>query len=148
LARNNIQKQIAKGEIGAPWSEEQRARANQNENVIGQRKNNQKAATKAAKLSPVAGRFETNRNAKVWTLISPEGVEHRAQNLMLWARDHTDLFGKPPGDNSAIQIANGFKAIAQTMRGKRGPGKKQRGATSYFDWTLKCLPEEQEDHHD
>jgi hypothetical protein len=140
-ARNTINKRIANGEIDTPWTDERRTRANQNENVIRQRKDSQKAATEAAKLSPVAGRFETNQNAKVWTLISPDGVEYRAQNLLLWARDNTHLFKKPTGDRSAAQIAHGFAAIAQTIRGKRKPG---RGAMSYFGWTLKCLPEEQE----
>jgi hypothetical protein len=138
-ARNAINKRIANGEIDTPWTEERRVRANQSENVIRQRKDSQKAGTEAAKLSPVAGRFETNQNAKVWTLISPGGVEYRVQNLLLWARDHTDLFEKPKGDRSADQISHGFAAIAQTMRGKRKPG---RGAMSYFGWTLKCPPEE------
>ena len=104
------------------------AQAGQTENL--------KKGTAAAQQSPIAGRFETNQEAKIWHLITPEGEEIVVRNLLMWARDHTDLFDKPPGDESAIQIANGFKAIAQSIKGNRDP------AMTYFGWTLNGLPEE------
>lgn len=103
---------------------------------------NLKLGTDAAKESPIAGRFETNQNAKIWTLVDPEGNEIEVRNLLLWCREHTELFGKPPGDKSAEQISCGFRAIAQTMTGARGRPGKQKGAMSYFGWTLKRPPEE------
>lgn len=119
------------------WSAEARARASARGETA-----NLKLGTAAAKKSPIAGRFETNQEAKIWTLIDPAGNEIVVRNLLLWARNNTDLFGKPPGDHSAAQIASGFKAIARTLEGKRGAPGKQRGALTYFGWTLKNIPED------
>ena len=69
--------------------------------------------------SLIAGRFETNQEAKIWTLVDPCGNEITVRNLILWARENTALFEKPEGDRSAHQIASGFRAIALTMCGKR-----------------------------
>lgn len=114
------------------WGEAARARAS----ARGQTEN-LKMGIEAVKKSPIAGRFETNKEAKIWILIDPSGNEIIVRNLLLWAREHTELFDKPPGDKSAAQIASGFKAIAQTLDGKRGAPGKPRGALSYFGWTLK-----------
>lgn len=72
------------------WSDEAKLRVPkvQNENL--------KKGTYAAQQSPIAGRFETNRNAKKWILIDPDGKEHHCQNLMEWARNNCELFGKEP----------------------------------------------------
>lgn len=118
------------------WGESAKARAS----ARGQT-NNLKLGTLAAQRSPIAGRTETNQEAKIWTLIDPSGNEIVVRNLLLWARANTHLFDKPPGDRSAHQIASGFKAIAQTLRGKRGTPGKQRGAMTYFGWTLKHPPQ-------
>jgi len=48
--------------------------------------------TPAAKRSPIAGPFETNINAKHWTVIAPDGAEHHVRNLRLWCERHADLF--------------------------------------------------------
>ena len=100
---------------------------------------NLKKGTDAIKCSPVTGRFETNQNAKIWTLVDPCGKEIVVRNLLNWSRENAELFGKPPGDKSAIQISSGFKAIRKTLDGKPG------GAYTYFGWTLKCLPEDPPD---
>lgn len=109
------------------------------------RTDNLRMGTAAAQQSPVAGRFETNQEAKIWILVDPSGQEYVVRNLRLWAREHTDLFGKPPGDRSADQITAGFRAIVQTMKGNRGAPGKRRGAMTYKAWTLKSLPEEPPD---
>lgn len=96
---------------------------------------NLKKGTIAAQSSPICGRFETNREAKIWTLIDPSGNEVVVRNLLMWARANTNLFDKPEGDKSAKQIAAGFMAIAQTLRGKR-----KTPAMTYFGWTLKDVP--------
>lgn len=83
-----------------------------------------------------AGRFETNQEAKIWRLVDPSGNEIIVRNLLLWARENTERFGKPPGDRSAIQIASGFEAIAATLRGTR-----KMPSMTYFGWTLKDVPE-------
>lgn len=122
------------------WGPDARARAS----ARGQTDNLKKGLA-AAQASPKAGRFETNQEAKIWTLVDPAGNEIVVRNLLLWARENTERFHKPPGDKSAIQISSGFKAIAQTMRGKRGAPGKPSGAMTYFGWTLKCIPEEPPD---
>lgn len=118
-----------------PWSDEAKARLSSK----GQTRN-LKLGVEAAKKSPIAGRSETNQMAKIWVLISPTGEEIIVQNLHLWAGEHTDLFGKPPGDKSAKQIASGFRAIARTLTGKRTPESRGRPAYSYFGWSLKEPP--------
>lgn len=97
---------------------------------------NLQLGTAAAKASPIAGRFETNQEAKIWRLVDPSGNEIIVRNLLLWARENTERFGKPPGDRSAIQIASGFEAIAATLRGTR-----KTPSMTYFGWTLKDVPE-------
>ena len=114
------------------WSEKSKAKKREQ----GQT-DNLKLGTPAAMASPVAGRFETNQMAKVWTLIDPSGNEIVVRNLLMWARENTERFGKPEGDKSARQIESGFKAIALTLRGKR-----KTPAMTYFGWTLKDLPKE------
>lgn len=103
---------------------------------------NLKLGSAAAQRSPISGRFETNQEAKIWTLVDPHGVEIVVRNLLLWARENTERFNKPPGDKSAKQIVAGIRAIAQTLAGKRGAPGKPRGSLTYFGWTLKKLPEE------
>lgn len=113
------------------WGQEARARAS----ARGQTKN-LKLGLAAAQASSKAGRFETNQAAKIWTLIDPCGREYVVRNLLMWARENADLFGKPPGDRSARQIAAGFEAISQTLACKRGAPRKPRRAMTYFGWTL------------
>lgn len=122
------------------WGEEAKKRLSAN----GQTKN-LKAGTPAAQKSPIAGRFETNQEAKIWTLIDPSGNRVIVRNLLLWARAHTHLFGKPPGDKSAKQILSGFAAIAQTLKGNRGAPGKRPGASTYFGWSMLDLPKEPDD---
>lgn len=132
--RRERQRRVRMGDH-RPWSDAAKARLS----TRGQPQNLQ-LGTAAAQRSPVAGRYETNQEAKVWILISPTGEEIIVRNLLLWARAHTDLFGKPPGDKSAGQIAAGFRAIASTLTGKRRPGSRGRPAYTYFGWTLKGPP--------
>ena len=134
--RRERQRRIVKAHP-VKWSKEAKARASgrgQTENL--------KLGVSSAQHSPVAGRFETNQEAKIWTLVDPAGNEIVARNLLLWARENTDRFQKPPGDKSARQIAAGFRAIAQTLAGNRGVPGKPRGALTYLGWSLKKLPEE------
>lgn len=98
----------------------------------------QKNGVESAKKSPKSGRFESNVNAKVWTLIAPNGREFNCTNLRLWAREHTDLFGFEPGDHSANKIAHGFHNISQTYHGTR------TGVHTYKGWSLKSAPQELE----
>lgn len=95
----------------------------------------QEKATIASNQSPLSGPFETNMEAKEWVLIDPAGEKHFCKNLMLWARKNCDLFGKEFSDKSAVQIAQGFYAVAATLAGKR-----KTAATTYKGWTLDGIP--------
>lgn len=117
------------------WGPEARERASRKGQTA-----NLSLGTAAAQASPLAGRYETNQEAKTWILVSPAGEEIVVKNLLLWARENTALFGKPAGDKSAEQISKGFGAIAQTLKGNRSVPGKPRGAMTYFGWTLKAPP--------
>lgn len=86
------------------WGEEARNR----KRADGQT-SNLMLGTAAAQQSPIAGRFETNQEAKVWVLVDPSGNEITVRNLLLWARSHAELFNKPPGDRSAAQISGDLR---------------------------------------
>ena len=130
-ACSSIWRSASHGGVSNRWGAESRARKR-----LDGRTNNLRLGTEAAKKSPVAGRFKTNQWSKVWTLIDPVGNEITVQNLLLWARENTERFGKPKGDRSASQIAHGFAAIAETLRGTR-----KTPAMTYFGWTLKAPPD-------
>lgn len=108
------------------WSTEARSKVS----AKGKTSNLQKG-TPAAQKSLIAGRFTTNREAKHWYVKSPEGIAYEFTNLMLWARDHTDLFDKPPGDRSARQIAAGFYTAKRAILG-HGKGT----TITYMDWQI------------
>ena len=118
--------------ISNHWSPVSRARAS----AKGQT-DNLKLGSPAAKKSQIAGRFETNQEAKIWHLITPTGDEIVIRNLLKWARENAALFDKTPNnDKSATQIASGFRQISRTLQGKRA-----KPSMYYFGWTLKCPPE-------
>lgn len=123
--------------VSNKWSEESKAKKRE----LGQT-DNLKLGTPAAMSSPIAGRFETNQEAKIWNLVDPSGNEIVVRNLTMWARENTERFGKPEGGKSAKQIVHGFYAIAETLRGTR-----KTPAMTYFGWTLKGLPIEPEDEN-
>ena len=130
--------QLTRSKIGRrkAWSEEAKerlAKKGKSPNLV--------LGNLAAQKSPKVGRFESNINAKIWTIVSPSGEEIAVQNLREWARNNCGLFDKPSTDRAAYQICSGFTAIAQTMSGYRGgEGNKRRGSLSYFGWTLKEPP--------
>lgn len=78
---------------------------------------NQPLATKAAKTSPKAGKFETNIHAKKWRIISPSNQIFIVRNLYQFVRDNGDLF--LPKD-----------VIFKRQGGKRGTGGEYCNATS------------------
>lgn len=61
---------------------------------------NLKMGTAAARQSPVAGPFETNQEAKLWWIISPEGTRYHLRNLRKFCRDHPHLFAPDPWPNA------------------------------------------------
>ena len=87
-------------------------------------------ASKAAQNSPLAGRFETNINAKTWRLIDPSGNRHVCTNLSLFVRSHPEAF---PNTTSALTM---FRKQASCMRN----GKPVTPKTCCGGWYVEEIP--------
>ncbi|EPD80512.1 hypothetical protein HMPREF1207_05618 [Paenibacillus sp. HGH0039] len=103
------------------WSPEKRARLSER----GQTEN-LKLGTLAAQVNPKTGPFETNEQALIWVLKSPEGIVHEFRNLSHWTRQHADILPGTPE-----QARCGIMQIKRSML-----GKTRRPVTSWKGWTL------------
>lgn len=112
--------------IGKPhqWSKETRQR----KALLGQT-DNLKQGTPAAKQSPIAGPFETNQEAKLWWVVSPQGTHYHIRNLRKFCRDHPQLFAPDPWQNACAGLIQ-VQAWLQ--------GKKERKVSQWKGWTLEC----------
>ena len=97
---------------------------------------NLKKGTPAAMASPKAGRFDTNINAKDWTLISPFGETYKCHSLTNFIRKNPQLFDIDGSDEEVNRVAAGIRSIKGNM-------KHNRRGHSYHGWTLE-LPSESE----
>ena len=76
------------------------------------------SGTAAAKLSPKAGRFVTNINAKDWMLISPEGQEFRFHSLALWMRENCEkYFDCKPDTREFVNAMSGLRGAKRCVLG-------------------------------
>ena len=89
---------------GRPWSAEKKARRSEEFKTARRKELEalQATGTKAARESPVSGPFETNRNAKIWRLKSPDGVEYQFANLNLFIRNHPAWFPNARSARTAL----------------------------------------------
>lgn len=79
--------------------------------------------TPAAQQSPLAGAFETNQNALIWTLQAPDGTTHIVRNLALWLREHADML-----DGTPEQARAGLMQIKRSMEHKtKRPVRQWKG---------------------
>lgn len=81
----------------------------------------------AAKASPIAGAFETNQEAKIWTVITPEGRQFLLRNLRKWCRENAELFAP---DDWQLAYA-GLRQVQAWFVGKR-----KHPVTGWKGWTL------------
>lgn len=127
--------------IHTSWSEESRKKRSETLKAQGLTDQAKKALEKAQAL-PESQRGEQNREAKVWLLIDPSGNIHRVVNLKNWAREHADDFDTVQSakdrERVAHNVSTGFRQIALSMRGKRGP------ISTYKGWRLDGLPREKD----
>ena len=101
----------------------------------------QKNATEAAKKSPKAGRFETNRAAIDWHLVSPNGEHFYIHSLSFWLRENCDkYFDVEPDSKQFFNIISGLSRVKRSMLGKIKEG--QRPGYSYKGW--KVIPTDYE----
>lgn len=104
------------------WSKESREKLS----TKGQTSNLTKG-TPAAKQSPVAGPFETNQEAKLWLLTSPNGDEYRVVNLKKFIRENSNLF-----DGTVEQAHAGLRQVQLSLM-----GKTKRAVSQWKGWRLK-----------
>ena len=114
------------------WS----AAARQNAAAIAERTGNLTHGTAAALALPEGQRGAQNRNAKIWHLRTPDGDPVVVTNLLDWARHHTADFGMEPTEQSAANIASGFRQIKRSMEGKIKRNGKPMSVYTYKGWTL------------
>lgn len=103
------------------WNEESKAALSERGVTDNLRK-----GTLAAQASPIAGPFETNKEALIWTIKSPEGVTYNVRNLNKWLRDHAEMLPGTPE-----QARAGFMQIKRSMQ-----GKTKRAVSSWKGWAL------------
>lgn len=90
---------------------------------------NLKLGTSAARLSPKAGPYSTNQEAKVWRLRRlADGQEWTVRNLRKFCRDHPELFAPAPWENAYV----GLLQVQASLMGTR----KSRNVSRYKGWTL------------
>ncbi|KFI93214.1 hypothetical protein BISA_1380 [Bifidobacterium saguini DSM 23967] len=86
----------------------------------------------AIMADPASQRGPQHREAEDWILITPEGDRIHVHNLLDWARENADLFGKRPGDDHDAQvIGSGFGNVKRSLLGSKKPPVR-----SYKGWSL------------
>lgn len=82
--------------------------------------------TVAARLSPIAGPFEENQEAKTWWLVSPKGDIFTVRNLKKFIRENHDLF-----DGTIEQAHAGLRQVQLSLM-----GKTKRSVSQWKGWSL------------
>lgn len=91
----------------------------------------QKLGTKAIQESPIFGRFETNRNALDWHLISPEGKHYYFHSLNFWLRENgRTLFGCEPDSKEYNNVRSGLSGAKRATLGGN------YGCCTYKGWQV------------
>ncbi len=79
-------------------------------------------------MSPVAGPFETNQEAKCWWVVRlSSGHRYQVRNLAKWCRDNAPLFA-PDSWQSAY---DGLRQVQAWLM-----GRTPRTVSRWKDWTL------------
>lgn len=102
----------------------------------------QRKATEAAKKSPKSGRFETNRAAIDWHLVSPEGEHFYIHSLSFWLRENCDKFEVEPDSKEFFNVISGLSRAKRSMLGKIK--EENRPCLTYKGWRV--LPTDYDQH--
>lgn len=95
----------------------------------------QKKATEAAKKSPKSGKFETNRKAIDWHLVSPDGRHFFIHSLRHWLRNEgAREFGIDPDSKDYINTISGLSRVKKSVLGTLPPG--QRPGYTHKGWQV------------
>lgn len=115
---------ISRVGVTRKWSKSSREQLSQ----LGQT-DNLKLGTDAALKSPIAGPFETNREAKIWHLQNlTTGERYKVRNLRKFCRDNPKLFAPTPWETAS----RGIMAVQASIAGSRLRGSVPK----YKNWTL------------
>jgi len=87
---------------------------------------NLKRGAEVTKILPHTGAFETNKEAKVWLLLSPDNIEYKVRNLALFCRENPQLW-----DGTSTNAYAGLRQIQAWLCGKR-----KRKVSTYKGWQL------------
>ena len=95
----------------------------------------QEAATRAAKNSPRAGKFEENIHAIDWHLVSPDGVHYQFHSLRNWLRQYgQQYFNVDPDTKEFNNVVYGLSRVKKSMLGTLPTG--QRPGYTYKGWKV------------
>lgn len=89
-----------------------------------------KKAHSAVSVSPLTGPYETNKNAKLWTLNYRTGKVYEFRNLSKFVRDHLELFDGA----SDSQAWAGISKLKYAQQGKIFRGKSDYKGFLLVDW--------------
>jgi len=120
---------------GSKKSDDCRRRMSETRKANPKNQEIQKKATEAAKRSKKSGRFETNKAAIDWHLISPEGKHFYIHSLTFWLRENGyKYFGVEPDTKQFYNVIAGLSRVKRSALGKLKNG--QRPGFSYKGWKV------------
>ena len=120
---------------GSKRSEESKCRMSEARRANPRNMEIQRKATEAAKKSPKSGRFETNRAAIDWHLVSPEGEHFYIHSLSFWLRKNCKkYFDVEPDSKQFFNIIAGLSRVKRSVLGTLPEG--QHPACRYKGWSV------------
>lgn len=135
---------LSQTHTGLKRSEESKRRMSETRRANPRNTEIQRKATEAAKNSPKSGRFETNRAAIDWHLVSPEGEHFYIHSLSFWLRENCNkYFGVEPGSKQFFNIIAGLSRVKRSVLGTLPEG--QRPGYSYKGWSVIPTEDDKQD---
>jgi hypothetical protein len=97
-------------------------------------RNNIKYAHMKIKSSPNTGHFETHHAAEEWNIISPQNIEYKFKNLVLWAEQNASLLPISPRTKEKVKPKTFVREI---VRLKSDTNKNTNYKQNYHGWRIK-----------
>lgn len=133
-SKDCLTKYLKKSRKGRKFSDETRAKISEKAKKRGFPSHIQKLGSESTKTNPLTGKFETNRNAIDWHIISPWGEEFKFHSLNNWLRLHgEEYFGCKPDSKEFHNVESGFQNAKRAVLGK---SKAKRVCFTYKKWRI------------
>ena len=97
-------------------------------------RNNIKYAHMKIKSSPNTGHFETHHAAEEWNIISPQNIEYKFRNLVLWAEQNETLLPISPRTKERVKPKTFVREITRL---KSNTNKNTYYKQNYHGWRVK-----------